>query len=104
MDVLTDIKRLNLYSLMCMRAMARADIAAAIVRFGVPRDVLQRIGTMPPQGLLALVHKVGEQNLFKPCVDIAVLLDKAVDGSAVDDSKAGQLTVDPQTIPEVPRG
>lgn len=81
MDVMTDIKRLNLYSLMCMRDMARADIAEAIVRFGVPRDALQRIGTMPPQSLLDLVHKVGEQNLFRPCVDIAVLLDKTENSS-----------------------
>ncbi|WP_157263931.1 flagellar transcriptional regulator FlhD [Azohydromonas aeria] len=99
MDVLSDIKRLNLYSLMCMRDMARADIAAAIVRFGVSREALQRIGTMPPHCLLELVQRVGERSLFKPCVDIAVLLDRA-EGSA----SAGHLTADTPTIAKVRKG
>jgi hypothetical protein len=84
MDALTDIERLNLYGLMYMRDMARTDIAAAIVCFGLSRKTLQRIGSMSPQDIVKLVQQAGKQLLFTPCADVVSLLDRAVSSQRIE--------------------
>ena len=74
LDSLADLKELNLHNLLCIRDAAQADMNAAIVSFGLPRDVLQAIVDMSANQLVELVERIGNQLLLHPRPDLVDLL------------------------------
>ncbi|KQW02871.1 hypothetical protein ASC87_00510 [Rhizobacter sp. Root1221] len=57
-----------------MRDAAREDLAAACCRFGLSKELLERISMLTHTEVLSLVAHVGEEPLFVPRGDLTNLL------------------------------
>jgi len=70
----SEVQTLNFTAIALVRDAAREDLAAACCRFGLSKDLLQRISTLTHTDVLSLVAHVGEEPLFVPRGDLTDLL------------------------------
>jgi hypothetical protein len=70
----SEVQTLNFTAIALVRDAAREDLAAACCRFGLSRDLLQRISTLTHNDVMSLVAQVGEEPLFVPRGDLPNLL------------------------------
>ena len=70
----TEVQTLNFTAIALVRDAAREDLAAACCRFGLSKDLLQRISTLTHTDVLSLVARGGEEPLFVPRGDLTNLL------------------------------
>jgi len=69
-----DVQTLNFTAIGLVRDAAREDLAIACCRFGLSKEVLQRISSLTPTDVLTLVARVGEEPLFVPRSDLTSLI------------------------------
>lgn len=70
----SEVQTLNFTALALVRDAAREDLAAACCRFGLSKELLERISTLTHTDVLSLVAHVGEEPLFVPRGDLTNLL------------------------------
>ena len=70
----SEVQTLNFTAIALVRDAAREDLAAACCRFGLSKDVLERIRSLTHADVLSLVARVGEEPLFVPRGDLTDLL------------------------------
>jgi hypothetical protein len=69
-----EIQTLNFTAIGLVRDAARDDLAVACCRFGLSKELLERIRTLTPTDVLSLVARVGEEPLFVPRSDLKSLI------------------------------
>lgn len=62
----SEVQTLNLTALGLVRDAALQDLAAACSRFGLSKELLERISSLTPTDILSLVARVGDEPLFVP--------------------------------------
>lgn len=70
----SEVQTLNFTAIALVRDAAREDLAAACCRFGLSKELLQRISTLTHSDVLSLVTHAGEEPLFVPRGDLSSLL------------------------------
>jgi hypothetical protein len=65
----SEVQTLNLTAIGLVRDAAREDLAAACCRFGLSKELLERISSLTPKDILSLVARVGDEPLFVPRSD-----------------------------------
>lgn len=70
----SDVQTFNFTAIALVRDAAREDLAAACCRFGLSKELLERIRTLTHTDVLSLVAHVGEEPLFVPRGDLSNLL------------------------------
>jgi hypothetical protein len=73
--VSTTISSANYVLLARLRDDARSDLIQAHFRWGVPKELLERIAHMTPEQLLELVNGLGDQAVFVLRADFGTLVD-----------------------------
>lgn len=70
----SEVQTLNFTAIALVRDAARLDLASACCRFGLSKELLERISTLTHRDVLSLVAHVGEEPLFVPRGDLTSLL------------------------------
>jgi len=70
----SEVQTFNFTAIALVRDAAREDLAAACCRFGLSKELLERISTLTHTDVLSLVAHVGEEPLFVPRGDLTNLL------------------------------
>lgn len=70
-----EVHTLNFTAIGLVRDAAREDLAVACCRFGLTKDLLERISKLTPTDVLSLVARVGEEPLFVPRSDLTSLIN-----------------------------
>lgn len=71
----SDIQLLNLSALITVRDSIQHDLIAACCKFGLSADQARLFSTMSIDQILAIVVNVGQECLFLPRQDLALLVD-----------------------------
>jgi hypothetical protein len=79
----TSLQESNFTLLSRVRDDARRDLITATFRWGVPREMLERIADMTPERLLQLVASLGDEAVFVLRSDFTNIIDLPADVARV---------------------
>lgn len=75
----SSVQESNFSLLNRVRDDARRDLITATFRWGIPREMLERIADMTPERLLQLVTSLGEEAVFVLRADFSNIIDLPAD-------------------------